>query len=306
MKLYFSHRNKYNKAVYTKDTKIDGKVIVITGANTGIGKENAIDLARRGGKIYIACRDVTRGEEALKDIKMQSGSENVHFLQLDLASLDSVREFSDKFHKLEKKLDVLINNAGVMMCPEMKTKDGFELQFGTNHLGHFLLTNLLLDLIKAAAPSRIISVSSEGHKMSGIVKEDLMFSRNYSSMKAYGQSKCANILFANELAKRLKDDKVVANSCHPGVVKTELGRYINLRFPFLNKFILEPVFHPFFKTPVEGAQTQIRMAIDPDLENVTGKYFYDCEIQQPVAHARDEEAAEWLWNESFKLVKLNQ
>lgn len=241
----------------------------------------------------------------MKDIKIQSGSDNVHFLQLDLASLDSIREFSEKFHKLEKKLDVLINNAGVMMCPEMKTKDGFELQFGTNHLGHFLLTNLLLDLIKAAAPSRIVCVSSEGHRMSGIIKDDLMFSKNYSSMKAYGQSKCANILFSNELAKRLKDDKVTSNACHPGVVKTELGRFIDLQYPFLNRYILEPVFHRFFKTPVEGAQTQIRLAIDPELDNVTGKYFYDCELQTPRPHAQDSEAAEWLWNESCKLVKLN-
>lgn len=189
---------------------------IITGANTGIGKENAIDFARRGAKVYIACRDVQRGEDALKDIKTASGSDKVFFLQLDLASLDSVREFSRKFHELESQLHLLINNAGVMMCPKALTKDGFEMQIGTNHLGHFLLTNLLLDLLKASAPSRIVNVSSAGHTMSDINKDDLMSEKSYSKLKAYAQSKLANVLFSTELAKKLEGTGVTVNSLHPG------------------------------------------------------------------------------------------
>lgn len=289
------------RAKYIKNTRITDKVVVITGANTGIGKENAIDHASRGAKVYIACRDISRGEEALKEIRRLSGSNNVHFLQLDLASIESIREFSQKFHSIESQLHILINNAGVMACPKGFTKDGFEMQLGTNHLGHFLLTNLLLDLIKASSPSRIVVVSSEGHRLSDINKNDLMFEKFYSKYKAYGQSKLANILFAKELAKRLEGTGVAVNSLHPGVVKTELGRHMNAT---LRKYIVEPLFTPFFKTPWEGAQTQIRLAVDPELENVTGKYFSDCKEKTPSRDARNDETATWLWNKSAELVKL--
>jgi NAD(P)-dependent dehydrogenase (short-subunit alcohol dehydrogenase family) len=202
---------------YIKDTKIDGKVVIITGANSGIGKETAIDLAKRGGKVYIACRDIKRGEDALKEIKEKSGTDNAYFLQLDLASLDSVREFSRKFHELESQLHILVNNAGVMACPKALTKDGFEMQLGTNHLGHFLLTNLLLDLLKASSPSRVVVVSSVLHRLGRIKKEDLMSEKSYWKWQVYGQSKLANILFTNELAKRLEGSGVTANSLHPGM-----------------------------------------------------------------------------------------
>lgn len=288
------------RARFIDNTRIPGKVVIITGANTGIGKENAIDLARRGGKVYIACRDIKRGEEALADIKRISGSEHVHFLQLDLASLASVREFSSKFHELESQLHILICNAGVMACPKAQTKDGFEMQMGTNHLGHFLLTNLLLDLLKASSPSRVVVVSSSGHKFSGINRDDLMAEKSYSKIKQYGQSKLANILFARHLAKKL-DGLVTVNSCHPGVVQTELGRHIN---PTLRKYVLEPLATPFFKTPWEGAQTQIRLAVDPELDNVTGKYFVDCEETTPSKDARDDETAAWLYQKSAELVNL--
>lgn len=284
-----------------KNTKIDGKIAIITGANTGIGKENAIDLAMRGGKVYIACRDQPRGEEALKDIKRVSGSDKVYFLQLDLASLDSIRNFSKKFHELESQLHILVNNAGVMACPKSLTKDGFEMQIGTNHLGHFLLTNLLLDLLKHSAPSRIVMVSSAGHKMSDIDKEDFMSERSYSKWKAYGRSKLANVLFASKLAKKLEGTGVTANSCHPGVVQTELGRHMS---DTLRKYVIAPIFGPFFKTPWEGAQTQIRLAVDPELENVTGKYFSDCKEKIPSRAAQNDETATWLYQKSVELVGL--
>jgi retinol dehydrogenase 13 len=202
---------------YKKVNTIAGKVAIITGANSGIGKETAVDLAKRGGKVYIACRDIKRGEDALKEIKERSNSDNVHFLQLDLASLDSVREFSRKFHEVEDQLHILVNNAGIMACPKGKTKDGFELQLGTNHLGHFLLTNLLLDLLKSSAPSRIVVVSSVLHILGRIKKDDLMSEKFYQRWLVYGKSKLANILFTHELAKRLQGSGVTANSLHPGL-----------------------------------------------------------------------------------------
>lgn len=213
---------------YRKDTKIDGKVVVITGANSGIGKETAIDLAKRGGKVYIACRNIARGEEALKQIKEASGSDNVHFLQLDLASLESIRQFSKKFHELETQLHVLVNNAGVMAVPKTMTKDGFEMQIGTNHMGHFLLTNLMMDLLKQSAPSRIINLSSLFHWYGRINKGDLNSEKSYWRWLAYGQSKVANILFTRELARRLEGTGVTANAVHPGAVATELMRDIDI------------------------------------------------------------------------------
>lgn len=202
--------------------------MIITGANSGIGKETAIDLAKRGGKIYLACRNNKRGEDAEKDIREASMSENVHFLQLDLSSMESIRQFSKKFHELESKLHILICNAGIMACPRGMTKDGFEAQIGTNHMGHFLLTNLLLDLLKQSAPSRVVVVSSLFHWYGRIKKDDLNSEKSYNRWLAYGQSKLANILFTRELSKRLEGTGVTANSLHPGGVNTELARDVDL------------------------------------------------------------------------------
>jgi len=285
------------RAKYSKPTKINGKVVIITGANTGLGKANAIDLAKRGGKIYIACRDKSRGEAALKEIKQDSGSENVHFIQLDLASLESIREFSKKFHEKEKQLHILVNNAGLVAASREHTKDGFELTFGVNHLGHFLLTNLLLDLLKKSSPSRIVVVSSLGHRRGTIHKHDLMGVNWFGKFSAYSQSKLANILFANELSRRLKGTGVTVNSCHPGLVETEIGR----RSTAFKAMMM--VFKPWSKTPLEGAQTQIRLAVDPELESVTGKYFDNCQEAKTAKAAQDEETASWLFKKSAELVK---
>lgn len=209
-------------------TRIDGRVVIVTGANSGIGKETAVDLARRGGKIYLACRDIKRGEDALKEIKERSESQNVHLIQLDLSSMESIRQFSKKYHELETQLHVLINNAGVMAIPRATTKDGFEMQIGTNLMGHFLLTNLLLDLLKQSAPSRVVVVSSLFHWYGRINREDLNSEKSYWRWIAYGQSKLANILFTRELARRLEGSGVTANAVHPGAVRTELMRDIDL------------------------------------------------------------------------------
>lgn len=192
-----------------------------------MGKANALDLAKRGGKIYLACRSEERGMAALNEIKQLSGSANLHFLALDLASLDSIRDFSKKFHELETRLDILINNAG-LLSPLERTKDNFELNMGVNHLGHFLLTNLLLDLLKVAAPSRIVVVSSTLHSIGVINKDDFNSEKSFpGTWKGYGNSKLANLLFVRKLATLLDGTGVTVNALCPGGVDTEATRYLN-------------------------------------------------------------------------------
>ncbi|XP_043930002.1 retinol dehydrogenase 12-like isoform X2 [Protopterus annectens] len=191
--------------VCVSTARLDGKTVIITGANTGIGKETARDLAKRGARIIIACRDVIKGEIAAQEVIAETGNKQVIVRKLDLADSSSVKQFAEKILKEEQHLHILINNAGVMMCPYSKTVDGFEMQFGVNHLGHFLLTFLLLDLIKRSAPARIVNVSSLAHLFGRINFSDLQSEKNYDSGRAYCQSKLANVLFTRELARRLEE-----------------------------------------------------------------------------------------------------
>ena len=283
--------------------RLDGKIVVITGANTGIGKETAVDLAKRGAKVIVGCRNLEKGKAALKEIQERSGSTDVFLEKLDLASLDSVRKFADSILKSEPRLDILINNAGIMMCPYQKTKDGFEMQFGTNHLGHFLLTMLLLDLLKKSAPSRIVNVSSYGHSMgSGKINfDDIHWEKSYSAWPAYYNSKLANVLFTRELSKRLEGSHVTANSLHPGVVRTELARHI-----IYSRVIFSLVLWYITKSPEQGAQTTIHCAVAEEMEGVSGKYLADCAIKEPCKGAQDDDAAKKLWDLSLKLVGLQK
>ena len=283
--------------------RLEGKTVVITGGNTGIGKETAVDLAKRGAKVIVGCRNLEKGKAALKEIQERSGSTNVYLEQLDLASLDSVRTFADSILKSESRLDILINNAGVMMCPYQKTKDGFEMQFGTNHLGHFLLTMLLLDLMKKSAPSRIVNVSSIGHSLgSGKIHfDDINFEKDYSPYEAYFHSKLANVLFTRELSKRLEGSHVTANSLHPGAVRTDLERH----FTFLQTLMV-PARWYMYKSPEQGAQTSIYCAVSEEMEGVSGKYLADCAIKEPSKGAQDDDAAVKLWELSLKLVGLEK
>ena len=207
--------------------KMNEKTVIITGANTGIGKETAMDLATRGARVIIACRDEGKAQAALKDIKERSGSNSVVFKKLDLASLASVRKFASEILQEEDRLDVLVNNAGVMWTPHLLTEDGFELQFGVNHLGHFLLTMLLLDRIKETPNSRIVNVSSHGHYGGSLDFDDMMWEKKpYSWSFAYFRSKLANVMFTSELARRLAGTGVTVYSLHPGSISTELDRYL--------------------------------------------------------------------------------
>ncbi|XP_017479348.1 PREDICTED: retinol dehydrogenase 12-like [Rhagoletis zephyria] len=289
---------------YRKNTTALGKVVVITGANTGIGKETARELAKRGATIYMACRDMKKCEKARQELIKDTCNENIHGIKLDLASLTSIKEFADHFKKIETRLDILINNAGIMACPRMVTEDGFEMQIGVNHLGHFYLTNLLLDLLKKSAPSRIVVLSSLAHAMGSFKKNDFLSEHSYKPSKVYTHSKIANILFAHELAKRLQGTKVTVNSLHPGVVESELMRYNSI----INNQFLGPIANvlkwPFFKTTANGAQTTIFAALDPDLELVSGVYFSDCQPKKTTSVARDDDLAKWLWDESDRLINL--
>ncbi|XP_038582229.1 retinol dehydrogenase 12 isoform X2 [Micropterus salmoides] len=196
---------------WSSEERLDGKTVIITGANTGIGKETARDLARRGARIVMACRDLERAEEARAEILEDTGNENVIIRKLDLSDTKSIRAFAELINREEKQVNILINNAGIMMCPYSKTVDGFEMQLGVNHLGHFLLTYLLLDLIKRSAPARIVVVASVAHTWTGLRLDDINSERSYDTMKAYGQSKLANVLFARSLAKRLQGETVARN-----------------------------------------------------------------------------------------------
>lgn len=281
------------------DARIDGKVVIITGANTGIGRETALDLAKRGGRIYLACRDLVKADGARMEIIHLSGNRNVFTRKLDLTSFESIRTFADEFKKSETQLHILINNAGVMALSSREvTSDGLEMQIGTNHFGHFLLTNLLLPMLKQSAPARIINLSSHAHKFGQMHRDDLQLEKSYTRWGSYGQSKLANILFTRELAKRLEGTGVTANSLHPGAVKTELNRHLGMM-----NYLIAPL-HILFKTPKSGAQTSIMLAVDPKLEKVTGKYFADCAIAPETKLAQDDDTASWLWDVSEQITKL--
>ncbi|XP_037034308.1 retinol dehydrogenase 11-like [Bradysia coprophila] len=284
---------------FTKNVRADGKVVIITGSNTGIGKETALELARKGARVYMACRSLERGEKAKKEIVAVTGNTNVFNLTLDLTSMESVRNFVKEFLKRETSLDILINNAGVFGLDRSITKDGHEIVLASNYLGHFLLTNLLLDILKSSAASRIVNVSSTLHRYGKIVRDDLHAEREYKVGQVYANSKLANMLFSRELAKRLDGSSVTSNSLHPGIISTEISR----NYPTFSA--MAPfVFYFFWKSVKSGCQTTLYCALDPELKGVTGKYFSDCRIADESNNAHDDDTAEWLWRASEKLTGL--
>uniref|UniRef100_G3ND05 Si:dkey-94e7.2 n=1 Tax=Gasterosteus aculeatus TaxID=69293 RepID=G3ND05_GASAC len=288
---------------WSSEERLDGKTVIITGANTGIGKETARDLARRGARIVMACRDLERAEEARTDILEDTGNENVVIRKLDLSDTKSIRVFAELINKEEKQVNILVNNAGVMMCPYSKTVDGFEMQLGVNHLGHLLLTYLLLDLIKRSAPARIVVVASVAHTWTGIRLDDINSERSYDTMKAYGQSKLANVLFARSLAKLLQVDYqgtgVSVFSLHPGVVQSDLWRHQHQCIQVAVK-----IFRVFTKTTLEGAQTTIYCAVEPGLDSQSGGYFSDCAPARCSRAASDEDLAQKLWEISCNMLGI--
>ncbi|XP_062847897.1 retinol dehydrogenase 13-like [Trichomycterus rosablanca] len=285
--------------------KITGKTVVITGANTGIGKETARELAKRGGRIIMGCRDMEKCEAAARDIRGSTLNPHVYARHIDLASIKSIQSFVEQITQEEKRVDVLINNAAVMRCPPGKTEDGFDMQFGVNYLGHFLLTNLLLDKLKHSTPSRVINLSSLVHIIGEIDFEDLNWNqKKFDTKKAYCQSKLAIILFTRELARRLEGTGVTVNALHPGVVATDLGRHTGMHQSQFSSTILSPFFYLLIKSPELGAQPSIYLAVAEELEGVTGRYYDVMKEKEPAPQALDQEIAVKLWDISASLVGL--
>jgi retinol dehydrogenase-12 len=240
--------------------------------------------------------------EALNEIKQLSGNENLHFLQLDLGSLESIREFSRKFHELESRLHVLVNNAGVL-SPLVRTADGLESNIGVNHIGHFLLTNLLLDLLKASAPSRIIVVSSTLHKIGSINKDDFNSEKSFAgTWTGYGNSKLCNMLFMRELSKSLDGTGVTVNALCPGAVDTNVVQSLNS----VVKFLMTPIMKLFYKSPEVGCQTIVLLSVEPSIAEQTGGYYVDCKITEPSNGAKDDDNAKWLWEKSLEVTGLKR
>ncbi|KAK6490003.1 retinol dehydrogenase 14a [Huso huso] len=283
-----------------------GKTVIVTGANSGIGKATVAELLKLQARVIMACRDQQRAEEAARELRQEAGSDRgeVVIKLLDLASLKSVNSFCEEIIKEEPRLDVLINNAGVYQCPYTKTEDGFEMQLGVNHLGHFLLTHLLLDLLKKSAPSRIVVVSSKLYKYGEINFDDLNSELSYNKSFAYSRSKLANLLFTHELSKRLEETGVTVNALTPGIVRTNLGRHINI--PLLAKPLFNLASWAFFKTPLEGAESSIYLACSPDAEGVSGKCFANCKEEELLPKAVDDSVAKKLWDISEVMVGLTK
>ena len=293
------------KWVVNNITDQSGRVVIVTGSSSGIGYEAARVLANKNAEVIIAVRNQQKGDNAVQKIKDQNQKANVKVMLLDLASLDSVKKFTDEFKQKYSRLDLLINNAGVMIPPYSKTKDGFELQFGTNHLGHFALTGHLFDLLKNTSNSRIVNVSSAAHKYGNLDFEDLSWEkRKYKSWTAYGDSKIANLYFTYELQNRLSknNSSTIATAAHPGWTATDLQRHSGL-FEFLNRFYA-------MKTE-QGALPTLRAATDETAQS--GDYYgpdgwqewrgYPVKVDSNKL-SQDNEIAKKLWDVSEELTGI--
>ncbi|HLI09292.1 MAG TPA: SDR family oxidoreductase [Ktedonobacteraceae bacterium] len=283
------------------DKSMQGKICMVTGANSGIGKETALGLARKGATVVMVSRDPARGEAAQNEIKAQSGSNNVDLLLADLASQQSIRQLVENFQSRYSQLHVLINNAGTFTLNRRETVDGLEVTFAVNYLAPFLLTNLLLDTLKASAPARIINVSSDAHQQGYINLDDLQSKQSFPLMRAYGQSKLALIMFTYDLARRLQDTDVTANALHPGFVATNFAQSA---VPALLRPLVRLVMAIPGISSEEGAKTSIYLASSPDVEGVTGRYFVKSIPVRSAPITYDEALQQKLWEESAKLVKL--
>lgn len=275
------------------------KIVLVTGANSGMGKATCIEIAKLGAKVIMVCRDKQRGIEALEEVKEKSNNPSVELMFCDLGSIKEIKELTKEFKRKFEKLDILINNAGVILPGKHRTKDGLELQFGVNHLGHFFLTKELLDLIKKSPSGRIINVASGAHKIGRIYFEDINLDKNYTLWRAYAQSKLANILFTYELARKLKGTNVTANCLHPGAVATNMG--INRKTGFGT--LITKTLKPFFQTPREGAGTAIYLATSSEVQGITGKYFYKKKPIKSSMLSYDEHLAEKLWQFSEEIIE---
>src|ERR687894_749095 len=275
------------------------KVCLITGATSGIGKATAMGLANMGASVVMVGRDRGRGEAAIAHIKEKSGNASVDLMLADVSSQEEIRRLADEFKEAYPRLDVLINNAGVFRSERITTADGLEMTFAINHLAYFLLTNLLLDVLKASAPSRIVNVSSGDHSNGTIDFDDLQGKKGYKGAKAYSQSKLANVLFTYELARKLEGTGVTANCLHPGVVGTNLGSGVSGFFGFMVRAL-----RPLMISPEKGAQTSVYLASSPEVEGVSSRYFVKKAETRSSDESYDERIARRLWEVSAELTNL--
>lgn len=282
---------------------LTGKVAVVTGGNSGIGKEAAVEIARQGAHVVIAARNATKAAAAVTEIETRGDARGrVETLPIDLASFASVRAFVDTFNTKHDRLDILLNNAGLVLRKRTETVDGHETQFQVNHLGHFLLTNLLFGPLARSAPARVINVSSYAHTTArnGLDFDDLDWEkRRYKSFAVYSATKLMNLLFTRELARRNDADVLTANALHPGFVASNFAREGDLG---LFGTIAMPLIRPFAISQQKGALCSIYLATSPDLDGITGQYFIKGKAVKPSAHALDDEAAVRLWEISEKLT----
>jgi NAD(P)-dependent dehydrogenase (short-subunit alcohol dehydrogenase family) len=278
--------------------QIAGKDCIVTGANSGIGKAVAKELARMGGRVTMVCRDQIKGNVAKKEIEDASGSKSVDLMLADLSSLQSVRTLASKYKENHDKLHILVNNAGLILGKRTLTVDGFETTYVVDYLSHFLLTSLLLDTLKASAPSRVVNITSDAHYNGRIDFEDLQGEKKYGAMKSYCQAKLAQVLFTYELAERLKGSGVSVNCVHPGSVRTHWGDNagalgIGIRLA-----------RPFLLSPERGAETPVYVATSPSLEGVTGKFFSKKTETRSSDESYDKDLSRKLWDISIKQTGL--
>jgi NAD(P)-dependent dehydrogenase (short-subunit alcohol dehydrogenase family) len=280
---------------------MDGATVLITGGNAGLGLATARGLARRGARVVITARDPAKGAAAADDVRAAAPGATVEVLDLDLASFASIRRCAAEALERIERLDVLVNNAGLVLTEFRLTENGFEMTFGVNHLGHFLLTSLLADRLRASAPARVVVVTSTGHRYTagGLDFDDLQSERGYQPFIAYGRSKLANIYFTRELARRMAGTGVTANSVHPGFVGTRFGKDGD---GGKAGAVLMSLTRPFALSPARGARTSIYLASSPDVADTTGEYFTRCRAVKPSRLATDDAAARRLWEVSEALI----
>jgi NAD(P)-dependent dehydrogenase (short-subunit alcohol dehydrogenase family) len=278
-----------------------GKTVLITGANQGIGKATAIQLARLGAKVVLWCRNEQKGRAALEEVRVAAKGDAPELMVADLASLADVRRAAVEFRQRHSRLDVLVNNAGLLVPSFHTTSDGIEETFAVNHLAPFVLTDELLPLIKATAKAegsaRIVNVASRAHVRGKLHWDDLELRGGYGGLKAYSQSKLANIVFTYELARRLEGTNVTANCLHPGVISSGFGQTYKGTFS-----VLVRLAKPFMATPEEGAKTSVYLASSPDVAKVTGRYFAKCKATRSNAESYDEASWTRLWEISEAMV----
>jgi len=281
---------------------MNGKICLVTGASSGIGKATALGLAKMGVTVVMVCRDANKGQAALTEIKQKSGSNSVDLLLADLSSQEAIRSLANEYKSKYQQLHVLINNAGIYYTKGHVTVDGLEAMFAVNYLARFLLTNLLLDIIKSSAPARIINVAGAYHAKGKIDFDDLQGEKDFDGQRANHQSKLADVLFTYELARRLEGTGVTVNCLHPGMVATSLIDK-DKDFPVFFKYFYK-LSKPLMKSPAKGAETSLYLASSPEVEGVTGRYFVNKKIVESSLASHDAQLAQRLWSVSEKLAKL--